>query len=333
MTSEPTTRAPDRRAPITLGGSPGVTGQLHLPLDLWHETQGGKATLINLSENHTFRIDAPQASTVLRLHRPGYQSQSSIQSELTWLAALARDTDLPVVRPLPGRNGEFVQSAGPARHAVLFAFEQGQEPHRATPELFATLGRFAATAHAHVRAWQPPPGFSRPHWTAGTMLAPTGLWGDWRQAPGIAPVRSVLDEVEAHLHQALARYGTGADRFGLIHADMRLANLLVDGDQVRLLDFDDCGFGWFVYDLASALSFIETDPAVPELQAAWLAGYRAVRPLSAEDVAIIPAMILLRRMVLLAWIGSHAETDLARSQASHFASDTAELGRRWLGGS
>ena len=100
----------------------------------------------------------------------------------------------------------------------------------------------------------------------------------------------------------------------------------------RLLDFDDCGFGWFLYDLAAALSFIETDPAVPALQQAWLEGYRQVRELSAEDIAMGPAMILLRRMVLLAWIGSHAETDLARSQAPHFAAGTAELARRWLGG-
>lgn len=304
---------------------------LNLPLELWHETVGGRATLINLSENHTYRIDAPQGTSVLRLHRPGYQSEASICSELAWLQALSRDTSLPVVRPLPGRNGALVQQVAPGRHAVLFAFEAGSEPPAGSPELFAALGQFAAIAHLHAGAWVPPPGFVRPRWTAETMLPPDGLWGDWRLAPGIAPVRSLLDETEAALVAALSAYGTGADRFGLIHADMRLANLLADGEQLHLLDFDDCGFGWFVYDLAAALSFIETDPEVPAWQQAWLEGYRALRPLTETDMAIIPAMILLRRMVLLAWIGSHAETDLARSQAPHFAAGTAELARRWLG--
>jgi Ser/Thr protein kinase RdoA (MazF antagonist) len=56
--------------------------------------------------------------------------------------------------------------------------------------------------------------------------------------------------------------------FGLIHADLRLANLMVDDQGLTAIDFDDCGFGWWVYDLASALSFIETDPRLPELIAA-----------------------------------------------------------------
>ena len=41
-------------------------------------------------------------------------------------------------------------------------------------------------------------------------------------------------------------------------------------------------------------------------------------------------MVLLRRMALLAWIGSHGETDLARSQADHFAEGTAQLGAAYL---
>jgi hypothetical protein len=37
-------------------------------------------------------------------------------------------------------------------------------------------------------------------------------------------------------------------------------------------------------------------------------------------------------MVLLAWIGTHGETQLAQSQAPHFARGTAMLGERWLHG-
>jgi len=302
----------------------------NLRLDLWRETENGRATLINLSENHTFRIDAPAGTTVLRAHRPGYQSAENIESELAWLEALRRDTDLPVVRPLPGRDGKLVQEFEPGRHAVLFAFEPGREPSAGNEILFRTLGTFAARAHRHVEGWRQPAGFSRPAWSTANMLDPDGLWGDWRRSPGVEAVRSVLDEVDARLRHDLAAYGSGPDRFGLIHADMRLANLLVDGNRTLLLDFDDCGFGWFMYDLAAALSFIETAPEVPGLRAAWLDGYSAIRPPSNADLAIIDAMILLRRMVLLAWIGTHGETQLAQSQMPHFAAGTASLGRRWL---
>lgn len=303
---------------------------LDLRLDFWSQTENGRATLINLSENHTYRIDAPAGTAVLRLHRPGYQTLASIESELAWLQALAHDTDLPVVRPLLGRDGRLVQPMA-GRHAVLFAFEAGREPVAGSAGLFRTLGAFAAKAHLHVTGWRPPAAFSRPTWSAATMLDPGGLWGDWRQAPGVPPVRPTLDAVSETLHRHLAAYGQSPDRFGLIHADMRLANLLVDGPRHVLLDFDDCGFGWFMYDLAAALSFIDAGQDVPILQQAWLDGYAALRPLTAADLAIIPAMILLRRMVLLAWIGTHGETLLAQSHASRFAADTAMLGKIWLG--
>ena len=72
-------------------------------------------------------------------------------------------------------------------------------------------------------------------------------------------------------------YGQDAKRFGLVHADIRLANLLVDGDHVRVIDFDDCGFSWFMYDFATTVSFMEDHPRVPELRDAWVEGYRSVR--------------------------------------------------------
>ena len=118
------------------------------------------------------------------------------------------------------------------------------------------------------------------------------------------------------IERRLQRYGQGADRFGLIHADLRLANLLLEGPTTKVIDFDDCGFGWYLYDLGAALSFIEHRPDVPELVDAWVRGYRRVAPLAAADEAEIPTFILLRRLLLVAWIGSHAETDLAQSMGA-----------------
>lgn len=302
-------------------------------LELWVETAGGRASLINVSENHTYRIESPAGRFILRLHRPGYQSVASIESELAWVMAL-RDR-LPVPRPLPGRNGALLQAVAPGRTAVLFAHEPGEEPAEDTPDLaplFRTLGHYAATAHDHVANWPLPAGFERQVWTAETILDADGLWGDWRQAPGVTgTVRTRLAAVDAELRRRFAAYGREPHNFGLIHADMRLGNLLVEGDRVTLIDFDDSGHCWFVYDLAASLSFIETRPDLDALVAAWRAGYEARRPLDRTDAAMIGPAILLRRMALTAWIGTHGETDLARRHASRFAADTGALADRLLG--
>lgn len=309
-------------------------------LALWPETTGGTAHLVNHSENQTFRIDTPAGEPYsLRVHRVGYQSRPSVESELAWLTALRRDTRLPVPEPLPGRDGGLLQrfetAAGEPRLGVLFRYVPGEEP---TPkdnldDLFVTLGSYAATLHKHATAWERPAGFERQVWQAATILDADGPWGDWRIAPGVTQAnRSILDRLDSTLWLRLAEYGTAPDRYGLIHADMRLGNLLVDGERVTLIDFDDCGFCWFTYDFAAAISFHETNPAIPALRAAWLSGYQRIRGLSPADLAAIDSMVMLRRMALLAWIGSHAETRLAQSHMEGFADGTAMLAERYFRG-
>jgi Ser/Thr protein kinase RdoA (MazF antagonist) len=309
-------------------------------LPLWAGLIGARVRLINHSENQTFLVQADAGQRYcLRVHRPGYQSRAAIESELAWLAALGRDTSLPVPKLVPGQNGEALQSfetpKGDARLAVLFHFVNGIEPTLQSdlPKLFVILGRYAATLHQHARRWAPPSCFERPVWTAANILAPDGLWGDWRSAPGVdTPCRSLLERLTEALTADLTLYGTSSTRFGLIHADMRLGNLLLDKQHLNLIDFDDCGFGWFAYDFAAAISFHETSPLVPALKSAWLEGYRPIRALEAADIEAMETMVMLRRMALLAWIGSHAETALAQAHMEGFAEGTAQLAARYLGG-
>lgn len=303
----------------------------------WPSTGGCSVKLLNYSENHTFRIDGPEGPRfTLRVHRPGYQSQASIRSELAWLETLNRDTDLPLARPLPGVDGALLQTirfGDDQRSAVLFGFLPGREPTLDDDlvSLFEQLGRFAAILHRQGQSWRRPADFSRQLWGAAQILDADGLWGDWRVAPGVtADIRTILIQLDAALRQDTDTYGTGPDRFGLIHADMRLGNLLVNQGRVALIDFDDSGFCWFAYDFAAAISFHETAPIIPALRAAWLRGYLPVRTLSAADIAAMDTMVLLRRMALLAWIGSHGETDLAQSHRPGFAQGTAELARHYL---
>ena len=120
------------------------------------------ATMINLSENATYRIDAGGGKRwALRVHREGYHSKTAIGSELAWLQALRRDKAVTTPVPVAGRNGELIQSirleGQSLRHAVLFAWETGAEPSEA--ELlwpFEVLGAATARMHLHARQWRRP---------------------------------------------------------------------------------------------------------------------------------------------------------------------------------
>lgn len=311
-------------------------------LDLWPDVGPVKITLINLSENHTFRLDGADASRrILRVHRLGYQDGAAIRSELAWMQALHRDTDVLVPQPIAGINGDLVQrlrfdSEATQRYAVMFAFNKGVSPQEGDPhlaDLFEQLGEIAAKCHLQVQNWQVPNGFVRPTWNVASMLSEAGLWGDWRQAPNLTgDFRQVLEAAQGRLAEVFELYGANEDNFGLIHADMRLANFLVHEWRIRLLDFDDSGFGWFIYDFAAAVSFFEDSARIPVLKARWLDGYRRYRALNDADMSMMDAAILLRRMLLLAWVGSHGETELAQSHAQNFAANTVKLAEKYLRG-
>lgn len=308
-------------------------------LGLWDLPEGAEARLLNVSENTTYLIVAPGGfRSVLRLHRAGYHSRRAIECELAWAAALRTDTGLATPVAIPGRNGETIQSAAAPglpelRHMVMFEFLPGAAPGPDEDLVapFRGLGEMAARTHLHAMGWRRPEPFERLTWDAEAVFGPAPTWGDWRDGPGVTPeVRHVLEAAEDLVRRRLAAFGRGPDRYGLIHADMRLANLLIDDGGTRLIDFDDCGFGWFLYDFAAAISFMEDHPQVPALKAAWIEGYRSLRPLSEAEAEEIDTFVMLRRMALLAWIGSHIDAPEPQAMAPRFAQGTAGLARDYL---
>ncbi|MFT8710729.1 phosphotransferase enzyme family protein [Komagataeibacter rhaeticus] len=291
--------------------------------------------LLSISENVIFRIDTPDgARHALRLHRPGYHDRAEISSELAWLDAL-RATGLEVPHPVAGLDGACIRTLpgpdGQPRHAVLFAWMEGTEPTTdIDPVAFNRLGHITARLHAQSRTWVRPAGFTRKAWIPATMTGPRALWGQWQAAPGVnAAACDLITHCLERIDAELAAYGTPPHRFGLIHADLRLANLLVNGLHTRLIDFDDCGLSWFMQDLAAALSFHEDHPQVPRWVDHWLAGYATCAQVSAAELNILPALVIQRRIQLLAWTGTHRHTRQVSSLGPDWLARTLDLCRAW----
>lgn len=307
---------------------------------------GPNATLrlLNLSENATYLVEDAGTQSILRVHRRDYHRAHEIESELDWLAALRADSDVTVPTVLPTRDGRRVVTvddkctAGTPRYAVHFDMVAGAEPdeNALTLEDFHTLGRITAALHDHSQRWARPTGFDRFAWDWEHSLGAQPRWGRWQDAEGVGPSENdVLERAQTLLRTRLEAYGTGPDRFGLIHADLRLANLLVDSagtgsSKITVIDFDDCGFGWYFYDFGTAVSFIEDDPALPEWQESWVSGYRSRRELPAADEDMLASFVLLRRLLLLAWMGSHSHSRESATKAISYAAGSCELAEQYL---
>lgn len=316
----------------------GIENGLRQALPLWDVAPGTQLQLLTISENATFK--ASQTGTggdlVFRVHRPDYHTRAEIESELAWIEALRAAGDIRTPRPIPLRDGSHIADLdhdGSIRHVVAFEFLPGREPAESDDLAgwFHKLGAIHAGLHAQARAWARPAGFTRKIWAYHTTLGATPLWGDWRAGLGLTKDgRAILERTAQVLERELAAIGTSDDTFGLIHADLRLANLLVDGDALALIDFDDCGFSWFLYDFAAAISFLEHEPYVPALMEAWIAGYRTRAPLSQAQAEQLPVFIMLRRMLLTAWVASHAETPTAQRMGVPYTQGTVALAQAFL---
>lgn len=310
-------------------------------LERYDLPDGAAATLINVSENATYRVDVPGSGArwALRVHRERYHSRNGIASELAWLSALRADGAVITPIPVPGRDAELIQLVSHPdlprpRHVVLSGWEAGEEPDEDAQDLrgpFEVLGEITARMHHHVRNWKRPAGFERFTWDFETTLGSRPHWGSWRDGMGLTPrIEELFARTVDRIGARLERFGKAPERFNLVHCDMRLANLLIDGDVTKVIDFDDCGFSYLMYDCATTVSFFEHRPEVPELIAAWVRGYRRAAELPEEDEAEIPTFVMLRRLLLVAWIGSHSETELAQSQGVEYTRQTVDLCERYL---
>jgi Ser/Thr protein kinase RdoA (MazF antagonist) len=294
--------------------------------------------LLSLSENATYLADDGDP-LVLRVHRPGYHSLEAIRSELRWMDALREQT--PVVTPelISARDGSDVVSAtvaGNTLHVDAVTFITGCTAEE-QPDVvgFDELGRITAAMHEHVESWVAPEYFTRFSWDVEATLGREARWGNWRHAPGLtAADEAIVERAAAEVGGRLTEFGSDTDRFGLIHADLRMANLMIDPDKgaasITVIDFDDCGWSWYLFDLAAVVSFIEDTPEAERMISDWLRGYLEVRDISAEHLAMIPTLVMLRRLMLTAWVASHADADAAIAFTDGYATGTARLAERYL---
>lgn len=250
-------------------------------------------------ENHVFEVALPQGRAALRLHRAGYQSAAAIRSELWWCAELAA-SGLPVPAALPARDGALLVPLPDGRHASMIAWIEGDalgeaaaaflRPLPEVLDLYHRLGALLARVHRATDGLDLPHGFERPRWDLPGLVGDTPLWGRFWDHPAATPdQRITLIRARDALRERLA------GEQGLIHADVLRENVLVQDAQVALIDFDDSGFGFRLYDLGTALVQTVQHPEHPQLRDALMAGY------GATDVAMVEAFTLARTLASVGW--------------------------------
>ena len=275
---------------------------------------------IKVRENAVYAVHLRDGGkVVLRVHRCGYHSDDALQSERTWMQALeAHGIEVP--RHVLSNTGgsfekSFIEGFDGERQIDVFHWIAGQQlgsveqgvTATGVAEVYHKVGRLAARLHNQSSVWASPASFRRHAWDAGGLAGERPFWGRFWELEALSESqRQLFVEVRESLWRDLNAFGTGPDRYGLIHADLVPENILVEADALQVIDFDDAGYGWHLFEIATSLYFIRRDSIYEEARDAVVAGYRQHRRLPDEHLALLPMFLAARGTTYLGWVHTRA---------------------------
>lgn len=272
--------------------------------------QAESLRLLGNFDNTTFRVDDQSGERyVLRIHRTSHspshpkRTPTEVRSEMIWLAALNQAIGPVAPAPVATLDGELltvveVRGVPEPRICVLFRWVQGRFfDTRLAPAHLEQVGRFMAGLHGHAEQFVPPEGFVRGRTDEVSDEVSQFFTGTVAELYGQDDVE-VVQAVIRKVREAQRDLDKEPRTFGLIHGDLHQENYLFHKGQVRAIDFDDCGWGYFLYDLAVTLSELWDRHNYADLRAALLKGYEGAHPLPAGHEQHLQTLDALRLLQL-----------------------------------
>lgn len=295
--------------------------------------------LLATDTNTIFRIETTDKQRyVLRISLPGQRDLIDIQSELAWLEALRRDTDLEVPEEVrPKNSAERVlqiqlahSTINESRSCVLFKWMDGRSVGSSdtTPPATAyKLGVVMAKLHNHADTFVPPAEFTTRKldkvWPCGV---PEVVYSDAPNELFTPQRRQILREAAERVEATLAKLYSNQSSLRFLHSDMHLGNIKTLNGQLRVLDFDDSVWCYPIQDIGIAFYYLLPSEAARQ---GFIQGYSSLRGWPASYNELGDLFVAARRLDLLSFILS--EPDGYADFLPDWLERTELKLREWLG--
>jgi Ser/Thr protein kinase RdoA (MazF antagonist) len=292
---------------------------------------GADYALVAARENAVYKITMDTNTYALRLHRKAYRTDAELRSELKWMHAVSQG-GIKVPIPIPSKSHALLHVIDGIQVDVLTwlagtMMDQTFNGQVNRADLFERIGKDMARLHAVSDAWPQPDGFTRCSWDRDGLLGQAPLWDCFWNNPRLTrDDQSLLIAMREKADADLASLETTLD-YGLIHADLVAANVIVNGEDIQLIDFDDGGFGFRLFDIATALLKHLDAPDYLELRASLVKGYTSVRPI---DLSALDLFMMLRAATYVGWNITRMHEDGGADRNTRFISATKRLGLTYL---
>jgi Ser/Thr protein kinase RdoA (MazF antagonist) len=286
--------------------------------------------LVSNDLNGIFRVDTTRGQKfVLRVCLPqGGHSLEEIRSEMVWLAALRRDTNLGVPEPLATRSGELVttvqvEGVPEPRHCVAFGWVPGPDlADRLTLENVGKMGELSARLHAYAATFQPPEGFQI---KTSDSVCPFGdpvILFDRAHRELVPPGRRELfQDAWNRVEDTLDRLYRDRGLVRVLHHDFHQWNVKVYRGKLYALDFEDLMWGFPVQDIAITFYYWQDRKDFAALREAFRQGYTRLGQWPEQVPGEIDTLIAGRGLDLANFVVQDPNPDWQR-QAPSFVERT-----------
>ncbi len=269
-------------------------------------------------ENIVYRINKGDTSYVLRLHNHSYHSREQIKSELLLLQQLSQ-CGLQVPVPIMNRHGDSTAEIDGVVCSVL-SFLNGEHLNLScNAHTFKLVGAYLAQLHHLCDQWHPPPIFQRMHWNIAGITGK--IWGHFTNNPLVTHKHNKALVKAIDICAQRIQNNSGLD-YGLIHADIIAENLLISNQQCKLIDFDDCGYGYRIFELATLLLKIYDRQDYELCRHNLIQSYCRKRPI---DYSLLNEFIFLRSLTYIGWIAKQPTDRNTIAKSRRYISRTTDL--------
>ncbi len=239
----------------------------------------------------TYLVNIDHYPYILRVSHHHWRSQSDIAFELELLDFLYQQ-QLPVACPIRTQQGQlFIEINAPEgkRYLTLFTYAEGTV---ALGDLNLTqshlLGETLANIHRVSQEFDCT--FERQSLTLNYLLDDSLAFIVPFLQPHSQDLAELL-EIASTIKQTLKQLPDHAPYWSVCWGDPHSGNVHFTADnQLTLFDFDQCGYGWRIFDIAKFLQVSMQSGLNRRIREAFIEGYQAVQSLDSLEMDCLQAL-------------------------------------------
>ena len=244
-----------------------------------------KYYVLGLHDNYL--IECGKNKFIFRIYRNDWRTDEEIKFELEFLS-YCKQKKLNVAAPVPCKNEKLtvdIDCPEGSRIGVLFNYADGYPVvNSISLEEFRLLG--ASVANLHVNTTSFTTQYIRPSLDTPYLLDNSlSLIKPFLNATQ----HEYLLDIRSKIYDGISKLSKENSDYGICVGDINLSNFhLNEKNEITHFDFDQCGYGYRVFELGKFISSVPNDETKEDKVSSFLEGYESIRTITDIERTVIP---------------------------------------------